>query len=274
MKNILLFLPMFFNRDLIHLDNLWLLIISFFSFSFISSSIYCINDIIDIDFDKKHIRKKLRPIASGVISKTEAKIIAFILFFSSFALAILFINVNFIVVIALYFTLNILYSFLLKNIILIDVICISLSFILRIYAGGTANNTPLTYWILSLVFLLSLYLAISKRKDEVFIFTSTNIMVRKNINRYSKINLDLITKSLIIVILSLYTAYTLLAKSMQNNHYAIFTVIFVMLGLWRYEYLLKMRTYYASPTRSLLKDKLMQATLIFWILSYYILIYK
>ena len=114
-KNTLLFLPMFFNKELANTENIILVLISFFSFSFITSSIYCINDIVDLEFDKKHIQKKKRPIANGIISKSSAKYISLIIGLLSLAIAIFFINIKFTIVILLYFSLNILYTFVLKK---------------------------------------------------------------------------------------------------------------------------------------------------------------
>ncbi len=274
-KNLIVFLPMFFNAQLIHSSSLIAGLIAFISFSLIASAIYCLNDIIDIDFDKNHITKKRRPLASGKISKKTAYKLMLLLVLIGLIISYVFNSIALTYVLIIYFILNVCYSYILKNIIIIDVIIIALSFVLRIIAGGVATETVLTYWIIIMVFLLALFLALAKRRDELIIYTETNLLVRKNIKNY---NLKGINFALLIIsfsILSLYISYTLSEeiKEQFGSSYVFVTALFVLLGIIRYFLLIKKRIAYANPTKILIKDHLIQVIVLGWLITFYVIIY-
>lgn len=274
-KNTFVFLPMFFNKQFTDIDSLVNGCVAFFAFSLVSSSIYCFNDLIDVEFDKNHIEKKNRPIANGSISKSNAIIYTLLLALSGFMLAFVLNDVKLTYVLIIYFILNLLYTLLLKKLIIIDVFIIACSFVLRIVAGGVATHTILSDWIIVMVFLLALFLAFAKRRDEVIMYSSSGTMVRKNIKRYSVKLLNTTLLIIALAIIGLYIAYTLSAEIMIQfgSKYIYITSIFVILGILRYFLLIQRRSNYANPTKILLNDYVMQFTIIGWLISFYIIIY-
>lgn len=274
-KNLFVFIPMFFNKQFASQESVFLATIAFFSFSFIASSIYCFNDIIDVEFDKKHNEKKNRPIASGLISIKAARFCMLGSALIGFALAYFCCGFSLFFVLLTYFSINIFYTLKLKQIIVLDVAIIALSFVMRLIAGGIATQTQLSYWILIMVFLLALYLAFAKRRDEVLIYIENKIIVRKNIDKYSIKFLDAILLILSLTLISLYLAYSFSPeiKIQFNSHYVWLTSIFVIFGLFRYHKLIKLRRNYVNPTKILLKDRPMQFILLGWLISFYIIIY-
>lgn len=274
-KNGFIFLPMFFNGQFDSVNSLFNACIAFFTFSLIASSIYCFNDIQDLEYDKKHEHKKKRPLAKGILKVGYAYRILIALAFSSFLFSFLLVGRHLTFVIMCYFVLNILYTLQLKKIAYLDIVVIAISFMLRIVAGGTATNTPLSYWILIMVFLLALFLALAKRRDELLIYLTTNVIVRSNIKKYNLKIVELLLKLLAVFILILYIVYTLSYSviSQFNSQYVWLTSLFVAFGLIRYFYLIKRRFKHANPTKIILKDKIMQIVVFCWLCSFYLLIY-
>lgn len=274
-KNGFVFLPLFFDKKFTSLNILYTGFVAFLGFSLVASAIYCFNDSVDITFDKNHPQKKYRPLVSGAISKKQAQLWAVVLLLSSVFITCFFNSIELAGVMLIYSIMNILYTLLLKNLIIVDVITIALSFVLRIVAGGVATNTELSYWIIIMVFLLALFLALAKRRDEVLIYQETKITVRRNIKKYS---LSLINTLLTIiggVIIVAYVFYTLSDSVILHfeNEYIYITSIFVVLGFFRYYTLIKNRAYYANPTRILLSDLILQAIVLGWLICFYLLIY-
>lgn len=274
-KNLFVFLPMFFNKQLISFDSLFSALIAFITFSFVASSIYCFNDIVDLEFDKQHKSKKNRALASGLVSIKEAKICMLVCVLLAFGLSYFFSGFSLFLVLASYFLMNILYTLIFKKVIVLDVVFIAISFVLRLVAGGVATHTELSYWIIIMVILLALFLAFAKRRDEVVIYLEDKILVRSNIDKYSLKFLDSILIVLSLVIIILYLAYSNSdeIKAQFNCDYIWLTSIFVTFGLLRYRRLIKLRRNYVNPTQILLKDKAMQFIVLGWIISFYIIIY-
>ena len=177
-KNIFVFLPLFFSGSFLHLELFSVSLFAFFIFSFTASCIYIINDYIDIEADKKHPEKCKRPLASGKISKSAAKLV-----FASLVFLIIFLTslVEFIfsidllyfsLVIAAYFIMNIAYTFRLKHIAIVDISIIALGFVFRVLAGGYITGIWISQWAILLTFLLALVLAIGKRRGELIKLTN------------------------------------------------------------------------------------------------------
>jgi len=274
-KNGVVFLPMFFNAQLIEANSIFNGFIAFFSFSFTAGAIYCLNDIIDVNFDKNHIVKKRRALASGNISKKTAYTVMLFLILMGLMLSYSLNSLNLTYVLLIYFILNVGYSYIFKNIIVIDTLTIALSFVLRIIAGGIATNTKLTYWIIMMVFLLALFLALAKRRDELMIYQETKLLVRKNIKNYNLKAINIALVILALAILSFYVSYTLSDQIITQfgSRYVIVTAGFVLLGIVRYFFLINKRIAYANPTKILLKDSLIQLIVLGWLIAFYVIIY-
>ncbi|RMD50860.1 MAG: decaprenyl-phosphate phosphoribosyltransferase, partial [Ignavibacteria bacterium] len=205
-KNSLIFVPLIFSKHLFMHDQFILALMAFFSFSFLASSIYIINDIADVERDRQHPLKRKRPIASGEIGKSQALVISFILLILSVLIALSF-DYRFVLALAGYFVLNILYSFLLKQIVILDLISIAIGFLLRVFAGAIAIDVSISKWLILATLFISLFLAVMKRRSEI-INIDPELNTRKVLEDYSLefINHFIsITASSVIICYALYT---------------------------------------------------------------------
>lgn len=280
-KNLFIFLPLFFDKHLFELEYLIPTIIVFFAFCFISSSVYCLNDIFDAEDDRNHVEKRNRPIASGKISKQTAYIImilcalisATLITIGDFAL-----GGNKIIlygILLAYFLTNIAYSIGLKNIAIVDIIVIATGFVLRVMAGGFATGIWLSQWIILMTFLLTLFLALAKRRDDVVLFQATGTKARKNVENYNTPFLNTAISIVASVTLVCYVMYTLSPEVTERfgSQHVYLTSIFVLAAILRYIQITFVDEKSGCPTKVLLNDRFIQACILCWILSFGILIY-
>lgn len=273
-KNLFILLPLFFSSQFFYLTKLIDSLQACLAFSLVSSFVYIVNDIYDINYDKGHYEKKNRPIPSGEISLIKSLILGFI---SLFIGLILMYDVN---IMALNFTLiylglNILYSYKLKRIPIVDFIIISIGFVLRIFIGSEIGEINLTQWMIMLVFLLSLFIAVSKRRDDVLLYEKINKVNRVVVLEYS---LEFIDKTISIISSVLIVTYLLFITSPEvytnyNSDYIYLTFIPVLIGILRYNQLTYVYNKSGSPLKNLFKDRFLQLVLTFWIGSFFIIIY-
>ncbi len=273
-KNLFLFVPLFFAGQFFNLQILLQLGGGLICFSLVASSIYIINDYRDIEDDKKHPAKKMRPLASGAINKTSALILAFILLIVGFTGAWM-IRDKFIFVLGIYFVINLFYSFGLKNIPILDIIIIAIGFVLRIKAGSVIAKIGLSEWLIIMVFLLALFMAIAKRRDDVLLKLSSGSDMRKAVKGY---NLDFINTALSLVCAVIIVAYFMYTTSPEiikrlETYRLYYTCIFVLAGIFRYLQLIYVQGDSQSPTKILYKDRFIQVTIILWIISFYLILY-
>ena len=277
-KNTFIFLPLFFGGLVYDFDLLLKSIIAFFAYSFAASSIYCFNDIWDVESDKQHPKKKNRPIAKGTISKGMAYVIMFISLIISIVITLVGFDkqaIEVLSIILFYWLLNIAYCIILKHIALIDVFTIAIGFVLRIILGGVATGIILSHWIIIMTFLLALFLAFAKRRDDVVMYENTGVKVRKNVNRY---NIDFMNQAITIVATITVIAYICYTVSPDvvariKSPYLYMTSIFVLLGIMRYLQLTIVDIKSGSPTKVLMKDHFVQSCIIGWILTFIIILY-
>jgi len=270
-KNLFVFAPLFFSFNFTY-ENIYYSIITFILFCILASSIYILNDILDVNEDRLHEIKKNRPIAIKTISSDFGIKLSLIFLLISLSLSYL-INLYVSIIFIIYFIINILYSYKLKHIPIIDITIISTGFILRLYAGGYAINEMITYWIIIMTFILAFFIALAKRRDDVFML-SKGYMTRKSIDGY---NLKFINISLVVIpflIIILYLAFTfdndVILKF--NTKYLWTTTVFVFLGLFRYVYLIFYKNLSHDPTKLFLSDKYMQFIIVSWLSMFYILV--
>lgn len=273
-KNAFLFIPLFFAGQLFNLDKIVELIVAFISFSLVASSIYVINDYQDIEADKIHPVKCKRPLASGAVSKPAALVLFALCIIVGFALA-WYVRPKFAFVVAIYFVINLFYSFGLKNISILDIIILAIGFVLRVKAGGVATEVAMSEWLMIMVFLLALFMAIAKRRDDVLIKLSSGQEMRKAAKGY---NLDFMNVMLALVsavIIVAYLMYTMAPETQQrfNTYRLYYTSLFVIGGLLRYLQITYVENNTGSPTKILYKDRFIQLTIFLWVLSFYVLIY-
>lgn len=182
-KNSFIFLPLFFAGEVFNIGKLFDCFAGFFAFSFIASSIYVVNDYMDIENDRKHPDKCTRPLASGAVSKNSAITLFLITFFIGVGIAIL-IKPKFLFVLMLYFLMNIGYSLGLKNIAILDIVMIAIGFVLRIKAGGVISMIAISHWLMIMVFLLALFMAVGKRRDDLLIKIDSGVDMRKSMGSH------------------------------------------------------------------------------------------
>jgi len=174
-----------------------------------------------------------------------------------------------------YITINIAYSFLLKHIAILDVTIIAIGFVLRIFVGSTVTGIPLSMWIVIITFLLALFIALAKRRDDVVIFLNTGKKIRKVIDGYNLQLIDgamMVLASVVIVAYILYTTSKDVIKRLHSEHLYL-TALFVVVGILRYLQIIFVEKNGGSPTNILLKDRFIQITILAWILSFAWIIY-
>lgn len=273
-KNSFLFIPLFFAGEFFNIDKVLLILMGFISFSSVASSIYIINDLKDIASDRNHPLKKNRPLASGSISKQSSLLIFSILIAVGFVIAYT-IDTKFLFILILYFFLNIVYSFGLKNVSILDIFLVSIGFILRVKAGGAIADIYVTEWLVVMIFLLALFMAIAKRRDDVIIKLNEDKNIRKSISGY---NLNFVTTSMSMILSVSMVAYLMYIMSPATElkfgtHRLYYTFLFVLAGVLRYLQIIYLDNDSGSPTKILYKDFFIQSCIILWILSFGFIIY-
>lgn len=273
-KNLFIFLPLFFAIKITDTVLLTNTVIAFIAFSLAASAIYTFNDYYDIEEDRQHPKKKNRPLASGAISKVQAVVIMVVLLVSGFALMTTE-SLQAVAILAAYVIMNIAYSFYLKHIAIIDVVVIAIGFVLRLFVGSVVTGIQLSMWIVIMTFLLALFMALAKRRDDVLIFLETGKKMRNVINGYNLQFLDTAMAIMASVVIVAYTIYTTSAEVVERFHsqYLYLTALFVILGIMRYLQIAFVHLDSGSPTRIVLKDRFMQLTILAWIVSFVWLLY-
>lgn len=279
LKNVFVMIPMFFGGSLLDPSDIRASVVTFFAFSFIASSVYCFNDIIDVEADRRHPVKCKRPIASGAISVRSAWALMALMFLLSVGTVCLLdtythvINVG--LVILIYYILNILYCSKLKQYAIVDVCIIAFGFVLRVLAGGFATDIALSKWLVLMTFLLTLFLSFAKRRDDVLRMNETGEPPRKNTIRY---NLTFINQAMTItasVTLVCYIMYTVSPEVVNRFHSDLLylTSVFVLLGLLRYIQITVVDKRSGDPTKMMLRDRFTQCVVLLWALTFLVLIY-
>lgn len=279
LKNVFVMIPMFFGGSLLDPSDIRASVVTFFAFSFIASSVYCFNDIIDVEADRRHPVKCKRPIASGAISVRSAWALMALMFLLSVGTVCLLdtyshvINVG--LVILIYYILNILYCSKLKQYAIVDVCIIAFGFVLRVLAGGFATDIALSKWLVLMTFLLTLFLSFAKRRDDVLRMNETGEPPRKNTIRY---NLTFINQAITItasVTLVCYIMYTVSPEVVNRFHSDLLylTSVFVLLGLLRYIQITVVDKRSGDPTKMILRDRFTQCVVLLWALTFLVLIY-
>jgi len=273
-KNLFIFLPIFFALKITHMELLSNAFIAFIAFSLTASAIYTLNDYHDIEEDRLHPKKKSRPLASGAISKSQAIIIMAVLSIAGFIL-MASLSLKAVGILAAYVFMNIAYSFYLKHIAILDVTTIAIGFVLRLFIGSAVTGISLSMWIVLMTFLLALFMALAKRRDDMLIYLDTGKKMRKVIDGYNLQFLDTAMAIMASVVIVAYVIYTSSAEVMvrMNSEYLYLTGLFVILGVMRYLQVALVLKDSGSPTKIVLKDRFMQLTLSGWVLTFAWILY-
>lgn len=279
-KNLFVVAPLLFSMRFSYFDSILLSVAGFLSFCFISSSVYCINDIIDIEKDKMDPIKSKRPIASGDVSKNEGIILSLILFLLSFLILYLF-KANYVVylIILFYFVLNILYSLKIKTYLILDVISISLGFVLRVYAGSKIIGVSSSIYLLLTTFFFSLFLGFEKRRKELDRIKIEPSNIRAVLAKYETKSLDYMVIASSIFSVMTYSLYTISDDTIARfgTTRLIYSVPFVVYGIFRYFYDIysdDKNLLSGDPAEIVFMDKYIQIDVILWILFIFFVIYK
>ncbi len=276
-KNTFVLIPMFFGGRLLDLHDVIAAVITFFAFCFAASSIYCFNDLVDVEADRRHPVKCKRPVAAGIISVRQAYGLMALMAMLSALMVLMLPAHRWMVgaVILFYWLLNLAYCAELKEHAIVDVCVIAFGFVLRILAGGLATETVLSNWLVLMTFLLTLFLSFSKRRDDVIRMKETGEAPRKNTSRY---NLTFINEAITItgsVTLVCYIMYTVSPEVTANfhTHYLYLTSVFVLLGLLRYIQIAVVDKKSGDPTKVILRDRFTQLVVVAWLLAFLVIIY-
>ncbi len=264
-KNLFIFLPLIFGKKIFSFPEDVEVLFAFFIFSATSSAVYLVNDVSDIEEDRAHEKKRLRPIAAGKVSVRTALVLAVLLGIFSLVFAFLlnpllgWLEVG-------YILLNLAYSRFLKHKVLIDVGCIAIFFLLRVAAGSVVAGVEMSNWILFMTALLALFLGFNKRRQELRLQGGGGTE-RRVLLQYDGYFIDqmvsVITSSIVVV----YMLYTVDAQTVANlgTEHLIYTVPFVYYGIFRYLYLVHKANVDGDPTAALLSDWRMQLNIVLWI---------
>lgn len=266
-KNLLIYAPPFFAGILFtNLHMFFHMIVAFFCFSFISSSTYIINDLRDINNDRHHPTKKNRPIASGRVSKSAAIFILLICLSAAVYLSLQF-NKSFVLVLALYVLMGFAYSMFLQYQVILDAFTIAAGFVLRILAGGYASNTEVSSWLLLTTFVVSVLLALGKRRHELCL-VGPDRQFRKVLEDYSERFLD--TGIVIFATTSIVT-FSIYAVEIGRKEF-LASVPFACYGILRYLHIVQ-REQGVDPTDAFIRDRSLAVAVFLWIFSTGVMVY-
>jgi 4-hydroxybenzoate polyprenyltransferase len=263
-KNGFVFFALIFDKQLFSLEPFLRTLEGFFLFCLISSAVYLLNDISDIEADRQHPQKKHRPLASGELPVNVAQGTAYLLALISFSLGYL-LEPMFAVMIALYFLINLLYSRWLKHVPILDVLIVSSGFVLRV-AGGVALITVERFspWLYMLTILFSLYVGLGKRRAEMDLLAEDASAHRKVLDGYTIPLLDQYITIVSGMTIVAYSLYTFSAPNLPENHSMMLTIPFVVYGIFRYLQLIQTGHAAGAPDEVALKDRPLQFTVLLW----------
>lgn len=260
MKNIFIFAPLIFSHHLLNIQDITKTVTVFFAFSLVSVLVYIINDIHDCKQDAIHPEKKSRPIASGTVSKSQALITGIILFIAGISIAFLAKRPQVIITLLAYLIINMLYTFFLKQIAILDVFIIAVGFCIRVIIGAVAIDVQPSQWIISTTFAISLVLGFGKRRHELLSLKQEAVEHREILGEYTPRLLDIM-----IAVSSSITAISYMFYTMESGISKLFyTFPLVLYALFRYLYLIYDKNKGGKPEEDLINDKGIIITVILW----------
>ena len=274
MKNLLVFFPLFFALQIFNFPVLAKAGWAFFIFCALASGIYIFNDSFDVDADRVHPRKKMRALPAGRISMKKALSICAALLAAGLTGA-WFISYGMFFCSLIYIGLNVAYTIKLKHVPIIDIVLIALGFVLRIIAGGIATEIRLSPWIIIMTFLLSLFLALGKRRDDVVMLLQNGEGVRKSVNGYKLAFVDKCLKGMAVIVVVSYLIFTMSSATITKfgTDHLYLTTIFVIPGIIRYMHLIIAEQQPGDPSDILMQDHIIQISVTGWIVMFGLLVY-
>ena len=278
LKNFFVFAPIFFSNKLLEADFFWPTLVVFASFCLIASSIFCFNDLRDVEADRQHPKKCKRPIASGAVSVKGGYAMMLICTIGAFLLIPLAKSANtpyLYIIVAVYWLMNVAYCIKLKQFAILDVAIIAVGFVMRVLIGGLTTDIWVSHWLVMLTFLVTLFLAFTKRNDDFRLYEQTGTKPRVSITGYNKTFINEATAIIASVTMVCYIMYTMSPEVIERmgTRYVYLTSGWVLAGLLRYLQNMIVFGLSGSPTKSIVKDHFVQFCILGWIASFFAIIY-
>lgn len=273
-KNLLVFAPLALSKHLFEPQPLVRTLLAFLLFCGLSGTVYLVNDVVDVERDRLHPRKRLRPVASGSLGVRSAAVAALLLglgcLAGSFGLGL-----SFGLAALVYLLLNLAYSFKLKEIVIVDAIALALGFVVRAVAGALVIGVVFSDWLLICTILLALFLTFCKRRHELTSLESSASEHRKSLEEYSPYLLDQMISVVTASCLMAYASYTTAPETVEKyrTDRLPWTIPFVLYGIFRYLYLVHRRELGGSPTDILLTDWPLILDVVLWALAIVAIVY-
>ena len=269
-KKIVIFLPLVFSLSLLNLDSLSLTIVGFVALCLASSALYIRNDILDVESDKQHPIKKFRPLASGQTSKKNAYIV-FVLLLSSSLIIAAITSWQLVIVLIFLFVNTTVYSHWLKKFVYVDLLSISLNFVIRVFAGMLLLQVDISPWLIFGVFLVAFFLGLMKRKSEIITLKEKAVLHREVLSKYSMKNLNyslLIVSVLVMITYSLYSS----TNDPTGDNRLIFTIPIVAIIIFR-QYYLSEKSISLNKFSEVINDKISLLAIIAYVITTISLLY-
>ncbi len=271
-KNGLLFVGLLFSFKLGELHLLATVVFAFIIFCALSSAVYLINDLKDVEKDRLHPTKRLRPIAAGILPPRVAAAAAAILLLAAIPAAY-WINTGFGAIASFYVILVLLYTYWLKNVVIMDVLLLAAGFVMRAAAGAVAIAVPISPWLYVCTILGALFLGVGKRRHELVSLDATANSHRPILEEYTPELLDQMMSVVTSALVMAYSLYTFSAPNLPANHAMMLTIPFVLYGVFRYLYLIHVQGSGGSPEEILLRDKPIMAVVVLYLLTSVFILY-
>ncbi len=272
-KNIFIFAPLVFDQKLFHPTYLARTVAGLVLLCLISGAVYLMNDLVDAEKDRQHPRKRNRPIASGRLSPRLALAAAVLIPLVGLPLGFL-LDPLFGGILLGYLALQVAYSFVLKNAVIIDALAVAAGFVLRVAAGiPLVEAERFSPWIYTCMGLLALFISFSKRRHELTLLGENANGHRESLGEYSVLLLDQFILIVTAATLVAYTLYTFSAPNLPPNHTMMLTVPFVLYAVFRYMYLVYVKGLGGEPEEIVLRDRPLQVGVLLWGLAVILIMY-
>jgi 4-hydroxybenzoate polyprenyltransferase len=261
-KNGFIFAALIFDEKLFQAEPFFKTAIGFILLCLVSGVVYLINDLVDVEKDRQHPTKKNRPIASGQVTPRTAMIVAIILLVLCVPLSFL-LDVSFGLIVVSYLLIQLAYSLLLKNVVIVDVIILAAGFVLRVAAGvALVEAERFSPWLYVFTVLLALFLGLGKRRQELILLKEHATNTRTILNEYNLPFLDEMIAVVTAGTLMTYAFYTFSAPNLPDNHLMMITIPFVIYGIFRYLYVIHVQGNGGAPDEVLLTDRPLQYSIL------------
>lgn len=271
-KNAFVFAALIFDGKLLEIGLLSRTVLAFVLFCLVSGAVYLVNDLVDIERDRQHPTKRHRPLASGQLRPTTAVLAVVIIVGGSLPVAFAF-SPRLGMVLTGYFMLQVAYSFVLKNMVVIDALSVAAGFVLRAVGGAVVIGSAISPWLYVCTTLLALFISFSRRRHELVLLEGEAVNHRASLGEYSPYLLDHMIAIVASTTVIAYSLYTFLAPNVPANHAMMLTIPFVLYGIFRYLYLIHIQNEGGSPEEMFLTDKPLILNFALWGLTVVIILY-